>query len=429
MKYPYYTSLLLGLSQSLPSAAASIATLYATHYSTGSVYSLSLDRATNGSYSLSIASSLKTCGPYPSWVTFDAATRTLYCSDENGGRSTNGSLTALAAPQGDGMLAELARTDAAPGGGVNSVIYEDGRGGKYLAIAHYAGSALSTFSLPISSSSAAAADPLQVFPFQLSSSPGTVPDRQEAPHPHQTLLDPTGAYVLVPDLGADLVRVFAIDKQSGQLTSCPSLPYPPGGGPRHGVFAAGGPVSRVKGHKPPPAAAEGQTILYVAGELNKEVEAFVVSYPLPSDKTATATTTPGCLSFNRIQSLTPYPDPGLPAGASLAEIRLVRDHVYVSVRLDGAFPPDDSVATLNRHRNGTLRLDEITSSYGVMPRTMAVNKAGNLVAVGNQLSSTVAIVPRDVVTGKLGEALAVLQVGVPGQPDTMEGLSSVIWAE
>ncbi|KKK26043.1 hypothetical protein AOCH_006897, partial [Aspergillus ochraceoroseus] len=395
--------LLLGLSQSLPSAAASIATLYATHYSTGSVYSLSLDRATNGSYSLSIASSLKTCGPYPSWVTFDAATRTLYCSDENGGRSTNGSLTALAAPQGDGMLAELARTDAAPGGGVNSVIYEDGRGGKYLAIAHYAGSALSTFSLPISSSSssAAAADPLQVFPFQLSSSPGTVPDRQEAPHPHQTLLDPTGAYVLVPDLGADLVRVFAIDKQSGQLTSCPSLPYTPGGGPRHGVFAAGGPVSRVKGHKPPPA--EGQTILYVAGELNKEVEAFV--------------------------SLTPYPDPGLPAGASLAEIRLVRDHVYVSVRLDGAFPPDDSVATLNRHRNGTLRLDEITSSYGVMPRTMAVNKAGNLVAVGNQLSSTVAIVPRDVVTGKLGEALAVLQVGVPGQPDTMEGLSSVIWAE
>jgi 6-phosphogluconolactonase (cycloisomerase 2 family) len=65
----------------------------------------------------------------------------------------------------------------------------------------------------------------------------------------------------------------------------------------------------------------------------------------------------------------------------------------------------------------------------VLPRTFAINKAGNLVAVGNQLSSTVTIVERDPETGALGEVAAELLVGEPGEPNNLEGLSSIIWNE
>jgi hypothetical protein len=130
------TSPLALLSVGLASATAT--KLYATHYSTKSVYTLSLDRASDGSYALTQASSLETCGTYPSWVTFDSATRTLYCSDEYGWKneneSVNGSLTALAAAA-DGLLSEIAVTGTAPGSGVHNVIYE-GEDGQYLAVAH-----------------------------------------------------------------------------------------------------------------------------------------------------------------------------------------------------------------------------------------------------------------------------------------------------
>ncbi|KAL2819690.1 Lactonase, 7-bladed beta-propeller-domain-containing protein [Aspergillus granulosus] len=403
-----YTSPLVLLSFGLASATAT--RLYATHYSTKSVYTLSLDRASDGSYALTEASSLETCGTYPSWITLDSATRTIYCSDEygwtNAGGRANGSLTALAADE-EGILSEIAVTGTAPGSGVHNVIY-DGEDGQFLAVAHYSGSAISTYKLPLEDN----ADALQVFEFAMSE-PGAVPDRQEAPHPHQALLDPTGAFVLVPDLGADLVRVFAIDKSNGELSTCPSLNYTAGGGPRHGVFWTAEDAPKIRGRAP----GAPHTVLYIAGELNGEVEAFAVSYP-----------TGGCLGFRQIDVDVPYPET-VPEGASLGEIRLAGNNVYVSVRLDAAFDGDDSLANLRRTQEGKLEFEEITSSYGVLPRTFAINKAGDLVAIGNQLSSNVAIVTRDPETGALGEVVADLLVGVPGEPNTLEGLSSIIWDE
>ncbi|KAL3471905.1 putative isomerase YbhE [Aspergillus californicus] len=397
---------LLNLALFLGSARA--ATLYATHYSTSSIHTLTLTNSSSG-YTLSESSSLETCGTYPSWVTFDASTRTLYCSDESGYRSgneaVNGSLTALSADE-DGLLSEIAVTQDAPGSGVHNAIYGDGG---FLAVAHYSGSALSTYALPLTPNT----PPVQVFNFELAA-PGPNPDRQEAPHPHQTFLDPTENFLLVPDLGADLIRVFAVDRTTGELDTCPSVTYTPGGGPRHGVFwTSQKSYSRLRGRAP------AETILYVAGELNNEVEAFAVSYPRN-----------GCLSFKQIDTTVPYPEE-LPEGASLGEIRLGDNgkNVYVSVRMDAAFDGNDSLATLRRARNGTLVFEEITSSYGVLPRTFAINKAGDLVAVGNQISSNVAIVTRDPVTGALGEVVADLLVGVPGEPNTLEGLSSITWDE
>lgn len=72
----------------------------------------------------------------PSWLTFDSQSRVLYCSDESGTEdpTTHGSLTAYR-PTPEGGLDVLARTETI-GGGVNSVIYENAAGAKFLAIAH-----------------------------------------------------------------------------------------------------------------------------------------------------------------------------------------------------------------------------------------------------------------------------------------------------
>ena len=93
------------------------------------------------------------------------------------------------------------------------------------------GSALSTFSLPLSSDEAA----LQpVFRYQIPH-PSTKP-QQDTAHPHQVILDPIGACILVSDLGADQVRVYAINQHSRRLNACPNLNYTAGSRPRHGLF-------------------------------------------------------------------------------------------------------------------------------------------------------------------------------------------------
>jgi 6-phosphogluconolactonase (cycloisomerase 2 family) len=119
----------LGLASAAPKPAHK-ARLWATHYN-GNVYTLTLDGD-----ELSLTDTLKTCGNMPSWLTFDSETRVLYCNDEDGTAdpSTHGTLTAYHASP-NGKLHEIATTKTI-GGGVHSVIYENGDGGKYLAIAH-----------------------------------------------------------------------------------------------------------------------------------------------------------------------------------------------------------------------------------------------------------------------------------------------------
>ena len=104
--------------------------LWATHYN-GNVYTLTFAEG-----KLSLTDTLKTCGEMPSWLTFDAESRVLYCSDESGSADPgmHGSLTAYQAAA-DGKLTPIATTQTV-GGGVSSIIFEAGEREKFLAIAH-----------------------------------------------------------------------------------------------------------------------------------------------------------------------------------------------------------------------------------------------------------------------------------------------------
>ncbi|KAI1171900.1 putative isomerase YbhE, partial [Nemania sp. FL0916] len=237
--------------------------------------------------------------------------------------------------------------------------------------------------------------------------PGPNP-RQNAPHPHASQVDPTGKFLLIPDLGADLIRIFSIDATSGNLTACPPGEEAPGAGPRHGAFWA------------PDAGSTEGLMLYTVNELGNSVTTWATSYPSAEG---------GCLALTRQATLPTYTGDALAEGSKAAEVHVAGNFVYAANRADQTFGAEqDSLATYAIDAStGALTYVEATNAHAWFPRTFQINKAGTLVAVGGQTSSNVAIITRDPATGALGDLVASVQVATPGEAQQEDGLSAVIW--
>lgn len=251
---------LIPLLALLSAPLATAVNLYVSSYSSGAwagnITILSLARNSDSTYSLTQTHSVNTSTNSPSWLTLNPFNNILYLIDE-----------ALSSPQGTlsayrtsstGELTEVSRTEASIGG-VHGIFYASGQA---IAVAHYTGSLLQTYSL---NDFGRETKLIESFNF---SSPdfktGPVADRQEAPHPHQTILDPTQQFILVPDLGSDLVHVFAVDQKTLKLHEIAPLKTPAGYGPRHGKFS----LDKIS----------GTYVFYLVGELVAAVDAYSVSY-------------------------------------------------------------------------------------------------------------------------------------------------------
>jgi 6-phosphogluconolactonase (cycloisomerase 2 family) len=265
-------------------------------------------------------------------------------------------------------------------------------------------STISTYALPLTSNSKV----LQKIKFTMSK-PGPNSSRQNAPHPHSTITDPTGKYLIVPDLGADLVRVFSIDATSGQLTACTPGQAGAGDGPRHGAWWS-----------PKAGSTDGQK-LYTVNELGNSVSAWNVAYPAS-----------GCLTLTKTQTLSTYAAGKTgPNGSKAAEVHVFGNFLYAVNRDDQSFGShQDSIVTYSIDpTTGAIAFVEATNAHAWYPRTFAINKAGTLIAVGGQTSSNVAILSRDVTTGKIGGLVASVNVATAGTDGGEDGLSAVIWDE
>lgn len=246
-------SLLLGTA-----SITSATNLFVASYA-GTVTTLSLTE-TNGTYNLTQTFVSEECAPNPSWLTLDANRGLLFCLNE-GLETTNGSLSSFLVNR-NGSLTHV-KNETTISGPVSGIIYGDPAGQRGIALAHYTGSALSAWKLL----GRGDFEFNQDFVFQLDQ-PGPIASRQEAPHEHEAILDPTGQYILVPDLGADLVRVFSWDTQDLQLMELTPLQAAPGSGPRHAAF-----------WNPYGVACEGcTTYMYIANELGSTVTGYAVTY-------------------------------------------------------------------------------------------------------------------------------------------------------
>ncbi|KAL9580480.1 MAG: hypothetical protein Q9203_006281, partial [Teloschistes exilis] len=223
----HFTPLALaGLAVSAPATK-----LYVSSY-TGDIHILNLTSTANSSYNLGHIPTNRGCGDNATWLELDPKHQNLFSLDE-GILTGNGSLTSFKINEdGDrnGSLTQVSHITI-PNAPVHSALLEGDNGIQLLAVAHYAW-ALTTYKVdPLT----AALTLYQSFNFT-QAAPGPRANRQKAPHPHQVLLDPFGKYLVIPDLGSDLLRIFHFNRSSLAVSERPSVPVPPGSGPRHGAF-------------------------------------------------------------------------------------------------------------------------------------------------------------------------------------------------
>ncbi|KAI5281027.1 hypothetical protein KEM54_003439 [Ascosphaera aggregata] len=374
-----------------PVAAEAAITIYCTHFS-GKVHTLVLSK-TNEKYTLTEKTALEIPGR-PSWLTWDDQTRILYVSDEELNKK-EGVLSVLQAADPEGDL-NVKTSVSIPWAAVASTLYGGQNGNSFIANAHYSAATVTSYALPVDPAST----PLSKFEYSLSQA-GANPERQEAPHPHHILTDPLGIFIIVPDLGADLVRVYGINKRTGVLSELPPIEAAiKGNGPRHAIFWKSAPSSLEEGKR----LHEG-TWLYVANELANTVDVYAVTY----DEGEGGDLKP---SFSLKQTISTYGDIPAPSTSTLAAIKVKDNDMYVSNRHDQAFKPHDSLTHFSIDpSNGLLTFKELSPTYGANPRAFEISPLGDLVAITNKTTDDLAIVKRDPVTGTLGERVAAAKVG------------------
>ena len=187
---------------------------------------------------------------------------------------------------------------------------------------------------------------------------GTGPDktRQEGPHAHGIITDPSNKYALCCDLGNDHVYVYHFDAATGKLT--PNDPafgvVAPGSGPRHPLFSKDGKV------------------VYVINEMGATVTAFNWN----ADK--------GTLTeFQTIKTL----PPSFTAFNKDAEIKLdpTGKFLYASAR------GHDCIAVFAIDSTGKLAQVQDVDNRGKTPRYFSFDPTGRWVISGSQDSNTVAV--------------------------------------
>lgn len=187
--------------------------------------------------------------------------------------------------------------------------------------------------------------------------PGEPNPAQGAHHPHQALLDPTGRFFVIPDLGGDSVLVLDSKDDAYEIINTITLPV--GTGPRHGGFIT-----------------DGDAHYYaLATELSNELYLFALQYA--GDK----------LNLTEVQRQSTY-GPGFPpanaSAAAAGELVVASNNrdVYVSNRLSGN--ETDSIAHFTFSSGGKLDFSDTVSSGGVLPRMFSLSADEKLVFVANQ---------------------------------------------
>ncbi|CZT08726.1 uncharacterized protein RAG0_13734 [Rhynchosporium agropyri] len=381
--------------------------LYVASYS-GNITTVELTEKTDG-VELKATFQSQGCAPSPSWLDYYGKTSTLFCTDE-GFPTPEANFTSFKVDS-DGSLTFLDRVTTL-NGGVNTVTYMVGKE-KLMAVAHYGGSGISI----VNTTDPSDLDVLKTYVFTFDTQAPAGPDaaKPAVPFIHQVVIDPTGRFLLAPDLSADQTHIFGFT-EDGMLTN-PVGQKPlwvvEGSGPRHLVFYQ-------------PDGKNGKTYLYLVMEKKNMLHGYEVMY--------TAT---GTMEFKNVYMDTIFGGAELPAGSAAAEIKLTPDNKYliISSRSDklslavslNATSIADTLATFSLDpQSGVPMLLKLSSAGGLGPRSFAINNAGDRVAVALNGQNRIVILKRDVQTGIIDEQLGSLDLDIRAASGL---LSSVVWAE
>ncbi|QSB06839.1 lactonase family protein [Natronoglycomyces albus] len=109
----------------------------------------------------------------------------------------------------------------------HAVVYTSGSGRRWLVVANYGSGEVAALPIAADESLGPASSIVRW------DGSGPNQERQLAPHAHQVVVDPSGRWLWVCDLGSDSVKTLELDAESGQLQVRGSAAFPAGSGPRH----------------------------------------------------------------------------------------------------------------------------------------------------------------------------------------------------
>lgn len=280
-------------------------------------------------------------------------------STGNDGKS-EGAVHALKTDAVTGQLEPMATVNAG-GGGTTNLAYD--AASRRLFAANFGSANITALSVNRSGI------PGPIVSTQIVTGSGPHP-RQARPHPHAVVLDPTGRWLLVPDLGADRVWVLPFDRRAGKLlpadlTDPRHAVLPPGCGPRHLALHPQGRWA------------------YLVEELTANVRVFGWNAAI-GELTSLQTISSDDASFTGTRSA--------------AEIAVSRDgrFVYVSNRSDHSM-----VVFAVNAQTGGLSVIQRMASGGKLPWHFALHPGGNWIVVSNRDSSELALLRVDKKTGRL----------------------------
>jgi 6-phosphogluconolactonase len=299
-------------------------------------------------------------GANPSFLAIHPNGLVLYAVNElekYNGKAT-GAVSAFAIASNTGALTRL---DEQPSEGGAPCYVSADRSGRVVLVANYAGGSVALLPIQTDGSLAAATQVVQ------HTGRGPNAERQEAPHAHCIVADPSNRFVLAADLGADRVFVYRLDLEGRSLRHVEGgdAVMRPGAGPRHIAF-----------HPTLP-------LVYVSCELDSTVATlrFDAGRGVLSPLDTRSTLPAGWTGTN-------YPADihVAPSGRTL----------YVSNR------GHNSIAVFSvAESTGALALDQVVSTDGDWPRNFSLDPTGRWLLVANQKSGSVVVFGRDQKSGRL----------------------------
>ena len=308
----------------------------------------------------------------PSFLTLAPNRRYLYAVNEvdQFAERKSGGVSSFAVDQKTGELRLLNQQASL---GANPCYVDVDASGRFVLIANYTGGNVTVFPVHRDGGLGESTDTKQ---YQGSS---VNRERQEGPHAHCIMLDPTNRFAYSCDLGTDRIMIFRFDARNGKLLPAeqPWVQVKPGSGPRHLAFDHSG------------------RYVFVLNELHSTVTVFRRD--------------PEHGNLQELQTLTTLPRDFTGANTG-ADIHLSPDGRFVYCSNRG----HDSIAIFRIDpRNGALTALGHESTRGLTPRNFAIDPTGTFLLVANQKSDNIVVFRLDQTTGRLSATGQMAQVPAP----------------
>ena len=293
-------------------------------------------------------------------------------------------VTAFSLNPANGAINQLGQV---PSGGAGPAYVSVDATGHSAFVANYFGSSVASYRIQPDGN---LSQPVTIIDFKDkqkfgSRGPNTV--RQDIPHPHCATVSPDDRFLLVCDLGSDAISVFAIDNETGHLTtSDPHLfDVRHGSGPRHVVFHPNG------------------RWIYGINELDSTIDLFLWTQ-------TSSVTNPQGLVVNTNFHIKTIADDFPVEKNTAAEVAVSPDGNFLYASNRGE---DTLVVFSIRPKKGDLQLVQRISCGGKGPRQFTLDPTAQWLVCGNQDSASVTVFRRDAATGKLTGPIQTAPVDSP----------------